>query len=383
MNRDESSPRGDLGRALLVALLLVFGNAAWVGATTGFISSPDSVLETDHWRYLAMADGPRRWATVPLARQAPYNTRVLAPLLAFGLSRTGLDLNLSFYILTNLALIGFLATLHLYLRALGFEIRYALLGTVLVGFVPGAVRWYEYQYWMTDPLCLFLIALSLLLAVRRRDTALAAVGGFGVATRESYLLVLPWYFARRLRRDGAARAIGATALVAIAPLAVLAALHYLLPPLRPAPSYLTLARKFLPLRLAAWPTQLYLLSAGSFGVLFPLLALPPRRGAKLRVWRGEDLVYLAGVVSTLAVANNTDRLLAYALPAVLPAALRRAQSLDVPFPALAAILVTLQLVVFSSVRYGGAGTSVYQPANALVASMLFLSWLAALARRAR
>ena len=40
---------------------------------------------------------------------------------------------------------------------------HADLAVVLMGLTQGAVRWFEYQYWMSDPLCLALVAAAILL----------------------------------------------------------------------------------------------------------------------------------------------------------------------------------------------------------------------------
>ena len=147
-----------------------------------------------------MARDPR--SAEPLARTAPFCWRVLTPWLAFLLTKTGLGLNAAFYLLTNCFLFAFLLTLFLWLRDQGFDLRGSLLGQALVGLQQGAVRWYEYQYWMTDPLCLFLVVVALRLMRRRWDGALAIVSVAGVLARESYLLVLPGYALRRLREGG-------------------------------------------------------------------------------------------------------------------------------------------------------------------------------------
>jgi hypothetical protein len=122
------------------------------------------------------------------------------------------------------------------------------------------------------------------------------------------------------------------------------------------------------------------LTVGTWGVLLPLALLFPRRLVTLAGKHLEYVALLATVYVSLAVANNTDRLLVYALPAMLPAAL---VSLDwfvaetgAPWPAMAAIVVTLQAYVLFETRLFEMGMSVYQPTNLSVVLAMALLWLA-------
>jgi hypothetical protein len=364
---------GVLGAALLLAI-----NAAYVAASLGLLHKPRRVLETDHFRYIEMARDPA--SAEPLARPAPFCWRVLTPWLAFLLTRVGLGLHAAFYLLTNLFLFAFLLTLFLWLRDRGFGLRACLLGQALVGLQQGAVRWYEYQYWMTDPLCLFLVALALRLVPRGRDGALAVVSVAGVLARESYLLVLPGYALRRLREGGLAGLARAGLVVALA-LGTLLAVRLAIQPTN-APDTLRAVERALAFR---WrhllDNQLYLLSVGSFGVLFPMALLLPERLAAWARTRSDELLLLAGAYLSLAFGNNTERLLAYALPVVAPLGLAQLEGFAARAGVRAGLLalgcLVLQLVVWTQTRLlGEQGLSAYQPANAGVAGLLALAWLA-------
>ena len=90
------------------------------------------------------------------------------------------------------------------------------------------MRWFEYQYWMSDPAALFLVMLAFFLIERERWRAVGAVSVAAAFVRETYVLVYPYVFLRELRlgrRSGAA--LARSAAVAALPLAVLVAIRRL------------------------------------------------------------------------------------------------------------------------------------------------------------
>ena len=181
----------------LAALLLCL-NASVVISAMGPLHKPKSVLETDHRAYLEMTWGlPWRAAVEP-----PYCWRVLAPGVAHGLVSTGLDINAAWYLLTNVSLFGFLVAFHALLRLQGFAGREAALGLALLALLPAAVRWYQYQYWMSDPPAMLLVTLGFVAVESGRTRWLPALGPLGVATRESWLVVLPFELLRRVMAGG-------------------------------------------------------------------------------------------------------------------------------------------------------------------------------------
>jgi hypothetical protein len=194
------------------------------------------------------------------------------------------------------------------------------------------------------------------------------------------LLVLPGYALRRLREGGLA-ALARAGLVLALSLGTLLVIRLAIPPAN-APDALRTVERALAFR---WrhllDNQLYLLSVGSFGVLFPMVLLLPERLAAWARTRTDELLLLAGAYLSLAFGNNTERLLAYALPVVAPLGLAQLEGFAARAGVRAGLLalgcLVLQLVVWTQTRLlGEQGLSAYQPANAGVAGLLALAWLA-------
>ena len=371
--------RRDLALGAGAALLVLALNAGYVSAHLGFVHRAKQVRESDHHHYIEMAEGESGRAA--LAGAPPYCWRVLTPALAGWLARTGLGIDGAFYLITNLSLFGFLLVLFLYLRDLGFGRSFGLAGVALAGLMQGAVRWFEYQYWMSDPPCLFLVVLALWL-VRREDlAALAVVSVVAAFVRETYVIVYAHALLHWLKRRGPASAVRRTAAVAVLPLAVLVGLRMAIPANQPDDLLASLHENVAFRARHLWDNQWYVLTFGTWGVVFPLLFLYPRRILPL-AWRHFDQVAPAAIVyASLLVSNNTERPLAYAVPALLPAALHNLRAFvaetRLPAPAVLAAAVCLQALVWSQTRLFEMGTSIYQPANVLVAAVLVASWIAA------
>ena len=377
----------------LLALLLLALNVASVSSRLGFLHKPKQVKEYDHWRYIEMARGPQ--GRPALQQEPPYCFRLAVPALARGLGRTGLSENAAFWLLTNVALFGFLLLLWLHLRDLGFGLGLRVTGLLLVGFTQGAVRWFEYQYWMTDPAALCLVMLGFFLVERGRTGALATTSLAAAFVRETYVLVYPYVFLHELRaRSGdpgrlAARALGGhllgtarrTLALAAAPLLVLVAIRRLVTPNQPD-SFVAGVVDSMAFR---WEhlldNQPYVVTIGAFGVLVPLVLLFPARLPALARRHFDRAAYVLLVYATLVISNNNERPLAYALPALVPAALGclrlflRETGLP-ERPALAAV-VLLQLFFWTGQRWAEIGMSIYQPVNWLTTVALGLFWLAA------
>jgi hypothetical protein len=127
--------------------------------------------------------------------------------------------------------------------------------------------------------------------------------------------------------------------------------------------------------------QLYVLTVGTWGVALPLALLFPRRivdGVK----KHPDLAMLVVCVyATLLISNNTERPLAYAMPAMLAAALygfsRWVAEARLPFLPAAALVVALQAYVWLVTRFNGMGISMYQPGRWDVPLLMLAFWIAA------
>jgi hypothetical protein len=372
--------RGELVVASLLCAGLVFLNAAWVASVFGWVHGPRKVLEGDHFRYLEIARGAE--GKPELARQPPYCWRILAPFLARALSQTGLSLNAAYYLETNAFLFAFLLVLYAFWRLVGFDGPAAASGVVLSALMQGAVRWYEYQYWMSDPPTLFFVALAFLLTQTGPTWALALTSLPAVLARESYVFVFPYHLLHVARHRGWWPAVLRTAAVAAAPVALLMLVQRLIVPNEPHGIAASVADTLGFRWRHRDDNQAYVMTVGSLGVLFPLMLLFPERAASLVRRHLDAAAFLVITYLTLTIANNTERMLAYGLPVVVPAALWSAETLArearLPRAAVFGAAIALQILFWLRVRFHGeAGLSMYQPPDAVVSWAMAAFWVAA------
>lgn len=400
----------DLAAGALLSVALLVVNVASVSAQLGFLHKAKQVKEYDHWRYIEMSRGPD--GKPELQREPPYCFRLAVPALARGLTRLGLGENAAFYLLTNAALFGFLLLLWLHLRDLGFPLALRVTGLLVTGFTQGAVRWFEYQYWMSDPLALLLVMLAFVLLERSRLAAvgavrvLAAVGVVSVLAafvRETYVLVYPYLFLRELRlargdarEPGlpasaaasvpgwpapARRALARTAAIAALPVAILVAIRRVVTPNQPDDFAAGIADSMTFRMNHLLDNQLYVVTIGAFGVLVPLLLLFPARLPALARRHFDRVLFVASVYATLVISNNNERPLAYALPALVPAAVHclRLFLAETRLPAIPVLcaVVLLQVLFWAGQRFAEIGMSIYQPVNWTTVAAMTIAWLAA------
>jgi hypothetical protein len=373
-----------IGSGLLIAVACVFVNAAWVVADFGFPHAPRAVLETDHYRYIEMAKGPAA-GQPELALEPPFAYRILLPATVRGLTALGADLHLAFYALSTLCGVAFLVVLYAILATWGFRVRERCFGVVLAAMLPGAIRWYHYQYWMTDPLALVWVALAVL-AIRLQWTrALFGIALLGVATRESFVLVLPYYAVHLFRTAGAGAALRRGGALAALALAALAAIHLSIDAGQGG-HWWNLARETFAWRWQRlFDNQLYFATLGSFGALLVLIVGSPRATAAHARHHYEDWVIVAGVYASLLLARNTDRLLVYALPVLLPVAMSNLhERLRAPKPwgsvIGCAVVVTHGVFFVQTQTAAVPALSINQPFNAWVtgfALALGMLWVTA------
>jgi hypothetical protein len=389
----------DTRLGVLLAVLMLALNVASVSARLGFLHKPKQVKEYDHWRYLEMARGEA--GQTALRHEPPYCFRLAVPAVVHALMRLGLSDNAGFFLVTNASLFGFLLLLFVHLRDLGFGLPLRVTGLLVVGLTQGAVRWFEYQYWMTDPAALFLVVLAFFLIERRRDVPLALTSLLAAFVRETYVLVYPYFFLHQLRRAEApgaessvattrtrrataaawARAGLRTLALAAPAIAVLVAIRHLVTANQPD-SFVAGIVDSMGFRWAhRYDSQAYVLTIGSFGVLVPLLLLFPSRVPRLVRRHFDRALFVLSVYATLAISNNNERPLSYALPALLPAALwcLRAFLEETGLPAgpVLAGVVALQAVFWLGQRFAESGMSIYQPVNWTTCAAMAAAWLAA------
>jgi hypothetical protein len=366
--------------ALALAALLVVANAGYVASKLGFVHRVRAVMETDHKHYIHMATNPDE------PEDPPYAFRVATPKIARGLMAWGLSVNQAFYTITQFSLITFLACTFLFLRARGFTPEISALAVSLMGLTQGAVRWFEYQYWMSDPLCLALVAAAILAIELDASWRVAIVFGFAAGfVRESFVLVLPFVFFNTLKRHDLKLAILRTAAIAIAFFSVSLALHALITPIAPDDWWSGIVDSMGFRHRRLFESQWYVLTIGTWGVFVPLAAADSRAFTR-RVRENLDLTFLTlATYGTLVISNNTERPLAYAWPAIAAAGAAGIRALLAkipaplgnPFQRLAAVCLGAQLVHFGLTRWNDlAGSSLYQPANYAVTGLMLALWLA-------
>ena len=379
LTRVSSARQTALG--VLAATLLVALNAAWVARALGPPPHrPREVLELDHRRYIAMAGELPGSSASAMAREAPFCWRILSPLLVYAATRAGLDLHLAYWASTMLFLILFLLALFRYLVTLGLDAAQALLGTTLASLMPGAVRWYAYQYWMPDPLCLFLVVLGLHLVQRRRHAALSLVALAGLLTRESWLLVIVYALVRWTRADGVRCALGRGLAVFGLPLrrlrhgAVLDRASR-----RPDAAGSGGGDARLPCAPSVREPAL-LRDARKLRRSGPAAARARGKHPRFARQHPEDVALVAMTYASLAFANNTDRLLVYALPVLIPASLRAINSLSrearLSTAGLMVAVLSLQALVYVQTPFRGRpGLSMLQPVQWTLIASLAGFWL--------
>ena len=374
------SRAADTRLGALLALLLLAVNVASVAAALGFLHKAKQVKEYDHWRYIEMSRGAE--GNPQLQREPPYCFRLAVPALARGLMRLGLSENAAFYAVTNAALFAFLLLLWLHLRDLGFPLALRATGLAVTGFTQGAVRWFEYQYWMSDPVALCLVMLAFFLIERGHRRTLGAVSVAAAFVRETYVLVYPYVFLREVRLgQGLGRALARSASVAALPFAVLVAIRRLVVPTRPDSFWPGIVDSMGFRTAHLLDNQAYVVTIGAFGVLVPLALLYPRQLPRLVRRHFDRALYVASVYATLVISNNNERPLAYALPALVPAALYLLRGfladsrLDTAW--VCGAVVALQVIFWSGQRFAEIGSSIYQPVNWTTVAAMPAAWFAA------
>jgi hypothetical protein len=270
--------------------------------------------------YVAMAERPGFFTV------APWGYRVLNPWLVRLLTLTRPDVVPGFFWSTVLGLTGGGVLLFFYLRRLGHAVLPALLGLTLFGVSGPVGEVVRYQF-LAEPLT-FLFEMAFLLALHARAplAATALLALLGVLSKEFFLLLLPLVYLADRGVVGRGRALAHSILVALPAVSVTLALRlYWTPHIESpipalAPETLTLA---LDRFRESWPLwRGTALLAG----LAPLAVLGAfREGGRALAPAGAYL-FLVTLLSPFLnpvtfLSTDIDRLLIYALPAVVPLAL--------------------------------------------------------------
>jgi len=283
--------------ALLLALAFLVYDHGRIPYT-----DPHWVADGDQARYLAMATHP--FSMDALVREAPFCWRILVPLIVYILP---VPAPTAFWILTVLALMVATLALEWFLLGLGLPPAAASAGGsafVLIGPVTGFTLW---DYMLVDPAAFALLALATLLifaATKEKALIGAAFGVFWAVEKRDW----------RLLRWAVGGLVGVIAIIALIRLAIPANAPY---------SYLTemqnIHAKYTPTWSAFEQQTILSGTVDAWNILLPLAILQIIH--RPRVWRSLAFVSVLVIVyAQLIVAANTGRLVVYAFPVVVAAA---------------------------------------------------------------
>src|SRR5215213_11687624 len=263
----------------------------------------------DHHRYRAMAEGDA--LSYPYA---PYNRRVLTPLIVKALP---LDAEEGFYALTFLSVAATGVALFYALSRMGLGGAPSLAGM----FTFYSLSWYPAyslgNFWLIDPLSFLLLALCVWAVAARRDALFAALLVLAALNKEAGIFALALFYGLRATGPLDFRVMGRTVLVGLPALLVLFGLRLGIPAEEPY-YYSWLLMDVVPKRLEemTFPEafgEYYLWTFGLVGGLLPLLSLASKEGRRMAV---RLLPFVLLVYSQLLFAQDTERLLVFAFPAV-------------------------------------------------------------------
>jgi hypothetical protein len=321
-----------LKRGALAALVLAAGLVAFRQARLDRPGSYDrfTLPAYDAYAYVAMAERPAVFTV------APWGYRVLTPLAARALSPRDVIKGFRWLTLAGLALSG--AALFAFLRRLGHEPAPAFAGVAFLCLCGAAGEVIAYPF-LVEPLAL-LLQVAFLLAVECGSGAgvLALVSALAASNKELQLLLLPVVFTARVSRDGVRAALFKTAASAAGALATVVLLRWWWAPVASLPR-LPAAEAWRPILGALWALRGEVLAGLLLSGLLPLAlagALLPRARMYLRRYGLVAAVMLAFPFAAflnvgearppVLFGKNTDRLLLFAVPVLLPFALHAVEA---------------------------------------------------------
>lgn len=310
---------------LTAASLVVFSlSVLWL--RTARLSPPDPAFyqPADHHIYAFMAAHP-----ISDFHVAPWCWRILGPALA---GSSGLPVDRAFQVITFLSLSATGLLTFLILRRLGADAHLSLLGVLLFMSLGYATKFNIYDFWLSDPLAFAFTAAAFLFVLLRWDVPLAICLAVGVLAKESVLFAVAFHYGMRARRPIDAKAAVTTAMLALPALAVLLGVRTAIPAWNGRPDYL--ATLPFPIRRNARTIPSYDLgtlvsvtvqrrhlgetlvrTVTSFGAIVPVLAAVGVYSARRLAVRFAPFVLV--VLSQLLFAQNTQRLVVLAFPALV------------------------------------------------------------------
>jgi hypothetical protein len=280
----------------------------------------------DAYAYVAMAEAPAFFTV------APWGYRVLTPALVHALP---LDVVTAFRLVTVAGLLASAILLGAFLRRMGHGLAACALAVAVFAWLGPTRELVQYPF-LVEPVTLALEVAFLLVLVGRGGTGtLALVAVLGALSKELQLLLVPLVFFARREPDGARTALRKTAIVGIA--AGLATL--LVRTWTPLPE-LGLGHPPMDAVAAAfardWPdTWRGALMLGLTPVALGGALLPRSRPFLRRYGYGLAVTLIVPFAAFVNVGDprviffgkNTERLLIYAIPLLMPLALHAVDAL--------------------------------------------------------
>jgi hypothetical protein len=274
-----------------------------------------------------MAEQPRYFTV------APWAYRILTPGLVRALP---VDVVTGFAVVTFAGLLASAVLLHAFLVRLGHPPVASAIAASAFAFLGPTVEVIEYPF-LVEPVTLALeIAFLLALAGRGATGTLALIAVLGALSKELHLLLVPLVFFARVEPDGARSALRKTAIVGVAALAATLLVRTWVP----LPDAAALGRPPLDAVLQAWRRDWPETWRGTLMLGLTPLALVgaflPRARRYLRRWGYGLAVTLVvpfaaflnvGDSRVIFFGKNTERLLLYAIPFLLPLALHAIDAL--------------------------------------------------------
>ena len=325
--KPQTSTTGQLLIAVLVAIV-------WLAVT--LLSLPrvvpvEQARGLDAHIYYAMAEAPATF-TMP-----PFAYRIGGPFLAYLLP---FPLEINFFLLTLLGLLATLILAYIFFRQLGYSHLLSLLGMSFVAAAP-EVTVFLRNHFLVDPLAIAWM-MALLLAIERRVSAgrMALLLLVASLFKETAFFVAPVMYLR-LATPRLVDARAAWRVLVISSPAIVAALILrfgwggavdAFPYLSPWGG-----------NRQPWFGNMEAYRAVWSG-LFGYLALVALANAFSERWRGFVRCYwpyIALVVAQLLVPQNSERILYFAFPVILPLALAEFQRLRDEIPEWSPLLITL------------------------------------------
>jgi hypothetical protein len=294
---------------------------------------PDVLPAFDAYAYVAMAEAPRFFTV------APWGYRLLTPWLVGLLP---LDPASGFHVVSFGGLLLAAVLLWAFLRRLGHGPGASLLAIVAFAFLGPTAEVVAYPF-LVEPVTVALeVAFLLCLAGGASTGALALIAVLGALSKEMQVLLVPLVFFARVGEEGAREALRKTLTVG----AAAAAATLLVRTWTPLPA-LALGRPSLDAVIAAWWRDWPETWRGALMLgLLPLAAagacLPRARPFLRRYGYGLAVTLLVPFAAFVNVGDprviffgtNTERLLLFAIPLLLPLALHAIDAVRGRSPAL-------------------------------------------------